>query len=271
MKRLTYLSLGAGVQSTALLILSATGRCERADVAIFADTGDEPQWVYEHLERLKAWSPIPIEVVSRGHLSADNVALARYKGQRTRMVLIPAFTRGRDGQAVPTRRQCTHEYKIQPIERRVKELMGFAKGERVVGRGFARALIGISLDEATRMKPSRTRWVESVYPLVELGLRRKDCLRVIANAGLPEPKKSSCVFCPYHGDEFWRTLQRYHPDEFARAAAFDDAIRDMGKSGRWGEVFVHRSLRPLRTIDFNQQGRLFGDLEDEECDGGCFL
>ncbi len=42
----TYLSLGAGVQSTAMLIMSALGLygCPNADVAIFADTGDEPAW-----------------------------------------------------------------------------------------------------------------------------------------------------------------------------------------------------------------------------------
>ena len=121
------------------------------------------------------------------------------------------------------------------------------------------------------MKPSRTAWVTNCYPLVDAGLRRSDCLRIIREAGLPEPQKSSCVFCPYHSDEFWRRLGTHHPDEFERAAKIDDAIRDMSKSGVKGQVFLHRSLKPLRVIDFDKQTRLFGDLEDEECEGGCFL
>ena len=266
---ITYLSLGAGVQSTALLILSAAGRCQRADVAIFADTHDEPSFVYEHLERLKAWSPIPIEVVSQGHLSAD--VLDRHRGQRTRFAAIPAWTSGDDGRAAPLRRQCTREYKIQPIERRVRELLGLVKGQRAAGRVTATALIGISLDEATRMKPSRTPWITNSYPLVDLGLRRGDCLRIIAEAGIERPQKSSCVFCPYHGDEYWRLLKRDYPQDFERAATFDAGIRDMSKLAVRGKVYLHRSLKALREIDFDRQGRLWSDGYENECEGGCFL
>jgi hypothetical protein len=121
------------------------------------------------------------------------------------------------------------------------------------------------------MKPSRTSWVENVYPLVDAGLRRSDCLRIIREHGLPEPKKSSCVFCPYHSDEFWRNLKAHHRSEWDKAVEMDENIRDMSKSAVRGPVFLHRSLVPLQMIDFDRQGRLFGDLEDEECAGACFL
>jgi hypothetical protein len=49
---LRVLSLGAGVQSTALAILAARGHLPRPDAAIFADTGWEPAAVYAHLDRL---------------------------------------------------------------------------------------------------------------------------------------------------------------------------------------------------------------------------
>ena len=269
---LIYISFGAGVQSTALLVCSNLGLYDvpRADVAIFSDTGDEPSWVYECLERMKAWSEIPVEVVSAGCISEDTVA--RHKGQRTRFAAIPGWTPGDDGRASPLRRQCTREYKIDPIEKRVRAWLGFAKGQRIAGRATATAMIGISLDEVTRMKPSRTPWTENSYPLVDAGLRREDCSRIVVEAGLPKPRKSSCVFCPYHSDSFWRGLRGDHPNEFEKAATFDEAIRDMSKSGGRGKVYLHRSLIPLRDIDFDQQGRIdFGDLEDEECEGGCFL
>lgn len=48
------LSLGAGVQSTTLLLMSLDGTLPKVDYAIFADTGWEPQRVYDHLDRITA-------------------------------------------------------------------------------------------------------------------------------------------------------------------------------------------------------------------------
>ena len=47
------LSLGAGVQSTALLLMMIHGEIPKADAVIFADTGWEPAAVYKHLEKLE--------------------------------------------------------------------------------------------------------------------------------------------------------------------------------------------------------------------------
>lgn len=47
------ISLGLGVQSTALYFLSSMGIIERADHAIFADPGAESQQTYDYLEFLK--------------------------------------------------------------------------------------------------------------------------------------------------------------------------------------------------------------------------
>ena len=69
----TYLSLGAGVQSSALLVLACTDdRVPKPDVAIFADTGDEPAWVYEYLEVLKSYAEsheVEVIVAQKGRLS----------------------------------------------------------------------------------------------------------------------------------------------------------------------------------------------------------
>jgi hypothetical protein len=48
------LSLGAGVQSTTLLLMSVYGDLPKLDAAIFADTGWEPKRVYEHLAKVTA-------------------------------------------------------------------------------------------------------------------------------------------------------------------------------------------------------------------------
>lgn len=274
-----YVSLGAGTQSSALLVMSALGLhgCPRADVAIFADTQAEPAWVYEQLAVLAPWAGargIPVITATRGSLEDDT--MSAHKGQRTRFAAIPAFTTGRDGRATPLRRQCTREYKIEVIERKARELMGFARGERIAGRAKAEALIGISIDEADRMKPSRTPWVTSLHPLIDARLNRDACVRILQEAGLPVPRKSACVFCPYHDDRYWLDLKQEFPGEFERAARFDDGIRDMSKSGVKGQVFLHRSLLALRDIDFagrvaerERQGRFAFDAFSNECEGVC--
>lgn len=68
-------SFGAGVQSTALMLLikhdpkvllDAVGHLP--DKAYFADTGAEPDNVYQHLSKLQGNFPIPLEIVSNGTL-----------------------------------------------------------------------------------------------------------------------------------------------------------------------------------------------------------
>jgi len=260
----TYLSLGAGVQSSALLVLCAQGKAPRPDVAIFADTQDEPQWVYDHLDRLEEWSPIPIERVTRGCISGD--VEARHNGGKPRFASIPAFTLGSDGRAAPLRRQCTREYKIEPIEKHVRTLLGYKPRQRI--KESVRCLIGISRDEVQRIKPSRTRWITNEWPLIGLNLRRHQCIAIVQEARLGEPQKSSCVFCPYHSDTFWRRLKEHHPQEFTRAVKFDRVIRDMSTSGVRSPVYLHRSLQPLDEVDFTEYQRSF-DGFGNECEGYC--
>lgn len=63
---ITILSLGAGVQSTALLLMAEEGMIEPVVAAVFADTGDEPQELYDHIERLRGMVSFPIHVVRQG-------------------------------------------------------------------------------------------------------------------------------------------------------------------------------------------------------------
>jgi hypothetical protein len=265
---LTYISFGAGVQSTALLALSCKGErgVPRADIAIFADTGDEPQWVYDHLALMKEWSSIPIEIVSRGNLGADTIEKAR-TGKRA--ANIPAFTLGQDGKASLLWRQCTTEYKTEPIEAMVRRKLGAKKGARVKGRALN--LLGISLDEAHRMKPNPRIWCENSWPLIDARITREECHKIVEAAGCPKPMKSSCVFCPYHSNSFWQDMKVNHPGEFKRAVEFDHAIRDMSKAGVRNPIFLHRSLQPLDEVEFRDQSqlRLFDDQFGNECEGVC--
>ena len=269
MKPFTYLSLGAGVQSSALYILSSLGQHDvpRADVAVFADTQDEPSWVYQQIKDLRDWAPgdgIHIETVSKGKLSDE---------AKDGSVRIPAFTwvetSSKEGML---RRECTQEYKIRPIEQFVRSHLGFKKGQRIP-TGFVRNMIGYSCDEASRMSPSKQSWIERIFPLIDSRLYRSHCLRIVEDQGLPTPKKSACVYCPFHSDRYWAELKNEHPEEFSKAVAIDAMLREHSnpevskRAHLKNTIYVHRSCKPLGEIDFGDQPDLF----DEECAGVCGL
>src|SRR4051794_22841087 len=67
---LRVLSLGAGVQSSTLLLMAVQGELD-LDAAIFADTQWEPAWVYDHLTSLELEARragIPLHRVTAGSL-----------------------------------------------------------------------------------------------------------------------------------------------------------------------------------------------------------
>jgi integrase len=98
-----YLSLGAGVQSSSLILLAATGQIPSFDAAIFADTGWEPQAVYRNLDRLTgiaATAGIPVARVSTGNIRTDALDPSH------RFASMPLYTLGPQGQQGMARRQC---------------------------------------------------------------------------------------------------------------------------------------------------------------------
>lgn len=250
------------------------------DYAIFADTGWEPKAVYAHLDRLEARCRTPIyRVKAKGpNTSIRQDHLDPANGHYARM---PMFTKGSGRRAQGRiRRQCTEEYKLQPIKQLTRQMLeehGYgtgSKGKRLPP-GSAEAWIGISTDEAHRMSSSSVSYITNRYPLIELRLNKADCLKWLRENGYPEPPmKSACIGCPFHGDAYWRDLKLNHPEEWADAVAFDEAIRKLGNFGQGfraeGAVFLHRSLLPLAQVDLSTpadhgQDDLFG----EDCSGTC--
>lgn len=296
--RLRVLSLGAGVQSTTLALMAAHGEIgPMPDCAIFADTGWEPKAVYAHLDWLMSPNVLtfPVHIVSAGNIRKDLVAGAN--GQRS--ASIPAFTRNvtpagtrvpvlsedLDGRTVEIgsrvlkkdkveigmiRRQCTTEYKITPIRRAVRDMLGIA-GKRSPKTPIAEQWIGISLDEVIRLKPSLEDWQIHRWPLIEKRMSRNDCLSWLERNSYPRPPKSACVGCPFHSDAEWRRLRNTDPEGWAAAIELDYIIRG-GLRGVYGEMYLHRSGVPLDRVDLAtdaDRGQL--DLWPNECEGMCGL
>ena len=269
------ISLGMGVQSTALYYMSSMGELPRCDYAIFADPGKEKAKTMQYLYRLKKWEKdnngIPIIVVNDKNLYKD--LMNQTNSTNNRFASIPAFT-VTDGRSGMLRRQCTSEYKIAQVYRAIKKLYGLSKHGRFPKTEI---WIGITLDEIHRMSiPQTQKWKILVYPFCgykvdytgksmkfedsKFIMRRSDLLNWYKNNSIPIPVKSSCTFCPFQSDVNWLEMKRNEPDEFNDAVKIDKVIRDSTKRGIKSPIYLHSSCKPLDQVNFDEsQMSLWGD------------
>jgi hypothetical protein len=223
--QLRILSLGAGVQSSTLALMSARGDLPRLDFAIFADTGWEPAEVYRWLDWLEGKLPFPVVRVRRPgpDLGAHSIKIATEP--RYREASPPWFAREPDGALAMLPKQCSKEFKTLVIYAEVRRILGLQPRQRGPKTVMVEAWLGISTDEAHRMKPAKPKYIRNVWPLVDAGMSRRDCLRWLDDRQLPRAPKSSCIFCPYRGTAQWRDMRDNHPEDWRRAVEFDAAIR----------------------------------------------
>lgn len=238
---LQVLSLGAGIQSTTLALMAARGEIEPPYCAIFADTQWEPAEVYAHLGRLEKLLPFPVYRVTAGDIRAT-IATDSYDP-------IPWHVENGLG-----RRQCTHQFKLRPIKAKVRELLGIKRPRA----GAAEMWLGISRDEAHRMKPATVQYIENRWPLIERGMTRADCRAWLDQHGVSAPR-SACCGCPLLSNEDWRH-RRTQPE-------WNDTVAWSYKLAARGE-YMHHSLRPLDQADLGFDDRQM-DLFGNECAGGC--
>ena len=284
---LRVLSLGAGVQSSTLYLMALAGEFgeERPTVAVFADTQWEPAATYAWLDELEriGGDVIPIQRVTVGSLRAD---IVEGVNRGYRIANMPFFTAGADGRASILRRTCTSEYKITPLKRATRAMLDAIRPPGRLAVGAVEQWVGISTDEATRMKDSDTAYVVNRYPLIEIRMSRADCLTWLSFNGYPHPPKSACIGCPFHDDPYWLDMRENRPDEWRNAVEFDVSIREVGSDGMTvamrgmrndGKAFLHRSLLPLDQVPLSQEEKAAaGDAKrpmfnmwENECEGMC--
>ena len=265
-KSLTIISLGAGVQSSTMAIMAAKGDLPPVDCAIFSDTGNEPKMVYAYLELLKKILPYPIHIVSKGNIMQD---MLDAKG-KSNFVVAPYFTQNKiTGKKGMVMRQCTNDYKIQEIRKKIRELCGVEKGKHFPKDKYVEQWIGISMDEIMRMKPARDKYILNRHPLIEMKMSRKDCINWLKKNNYVLPEKSACIVCPYHNDAYWHFMKTERVAEFADAVEFDKKIRTGSRNIR-DELFLHRSCIPLDQVEFKKDDKSKQiDMFNNECEGMC--
>ena len=282
-----YISLGAGVQSTVMSLMAARGDLgEMPDCAIFADTQSEPAAVYRLVEWLTEVLPFPVHTVTAGSI-LDDMGAPSEAG----FVSIPTRMTQPDGSVAMGRRQCTREYKIAPIEQKVRQLIGLKPRQHWPKHHVAECWLGISVDEVERARTNfRAPTITNRYPLLEMGWRRADLLywyELNRQLDWPPLARSACVCCPYRSTTEWLALT---DDEVEQAAVAEDAMNaraadppGVDPSPHARKQYVHRRVIPLReavALDraaADAQGALFGLTETQDrdaapCDSGhCFL
>jgi hypothetical protein len=258
MNPVIVLSLGAGVQSSALIILADQGKIPRPDFAVFADTQSEPEEVYDWMNKLEKFVSIPIIRTTKGSLEQDTL-----NHETKRFASIPFFVKNPDQSQGLARRQCTAEYKLGPIFKAVRTKLGYVPKQRM--KTPVTMQIGISREEIYRMKDSRVKWIKNVYPLIDLNMTRQQCVDFVKATGLGTPPRSACYFCPYHNDAEWMRIKA-DPKLWAKTIAFDAAIRKQSKFA--GENFLHRQMIPIDQVDLDPH-RDQMNLFNNECEGMC--
>lgn len=185
------LSFGGGVNSVALAIMAINDGW-RGEI-VFADTGCEWPETYCY-----------IDYFERTWLEPRRMAVSRIRQQHYKGGL-PLLECCETYHIIPLAaiRWCTAEFKVRPL------------ADYQAGRS---CMIGIAADE-------RHRRPDSIRPLVEMNIGRKECIAIIQHAGMDVPQKSGCFICPFQRDAQWHALWKRHPELFERAARLEESAQ----------------------------------------------
>jgi hypothetical protein len=236
------LSFGGGVNSVALMVLLLDEGLP-LDEAVFADTGAEVPETYDYLEIARAYlskHAVPLTLV---HKRGDDL----FATCERRRVIPSALWRW-----------STRDFKVRPIHAYYKSL-----GTNIV------QYVAIAFDELERMRSSPTDWIQNDYPLVDRRINREECVQIIRRAGLPEPVKSGCYFCPFNSLSRWRWLHDEHPELYANAMALEEGSKHFPEQRLTDQVFRRRDAVPLRDLPTHARYEALPTVE-VPCGGECF-
>jgi hypothetical protein len=254
-------SFGGGVQSVAALVLASQGKIDYRTF-IFANVGDDS----EYPATMAYLRDVAIPFAETHGL--EMVEVRKTKRDGTTETLLEKLYRTKRSIDIPVRmyngapgkRGCTADFKIKPVAKEMRRRGATKASPGMVG-------IGISLDEWTRMKGSQLPHIINDYPLVEMGITRQDCLKIIKDAGLAIPPKSSCFFCPFHSIPVWQDLWSKEPELFARAVQLERMINERRASMGLQSLWLTSRARPLdEVIDGSHERQLsmFTEADPDE-------
>lgn len=273
MSDIRIISLGGGVQSSALIALAATRdptfeRVMGGPVvdAVWSNVGDDSEnpdtgpWVRDVLTPWAAERGVTVHEVAKVRRDGEVRTLLQHVEQSKRSLPIPV----RMSNGAPGTRSCTVDYKLRVIEKWVK-----ARG--ATPDAPAAVAIGFSIDELERAGSGKGMPCQDRrYPLLDLRMSRAACSALNVRTWGQDAPRSSCWFCPMHRPAVWAEMRRDQPDLFAASVDLERMLNrrrsELGKD----DVYLSRFGKPLDEAVDEAQPALFG-APDGDCDsGGCF-
>lgn len=234
---------GGGTQSVAIGALIVQGRLEKPDVAIIANTGRERKSTWEYMDATLApeLAKVGVTIHRPSAKEFGYYGEAVYQPTGKKQILIPAFTKRPGADVGKMANFCNGKWKQDVVANFLRRRLG-------VKLKNVRSWIGFSVDEMPRvvrfMNGKEYRAGKIRFPLVELGLKRADSIRLVEEMGWPTPPRSACWNCPNQTDVEWLDLT---PEEFELACLFDEKMRETDP-----HFFLHDSCVPLREVQFKR-------------------
>ena len=235
-------SCGYGTNSTALAV-GLVEHGESYDLAMFADTGGERPELYEYQSILNDYLKL--------HGLPPVMTVWKKRADQTRLTLeqdcfeqhsLPSIAYGF--------KTCSQKYKIQ-LQEKILNNWQPAIEEWKAGRKVVK-LIGYDAGEEHRAsKYQGDDKYTRRFPLIEWGWGREECVAAIQRAGLPQPGKSACFFCPSTKKHEIRDLADKHPALMARALAMEanaalTMIKGLGRHFAWANIVkAHEEQLPM--------------------------
>jgi hypothetical protein len=233
-------SFGGGVQSTAMAILAAQGKI-KVDAFVFCDTGFEQTIVFDFLHAFT------LPMLEKAGIAFYIAKANDYSKYFANMDMPPFFFNEGRGRTF-----CSNHWK--------KDVFISFCNEKFKQKKY-NVLYGFSTDEihrAARMKPSK-KW-NKVFPLLDLQMRRSDCIALVQRTFDTEPPRSSCWMCPNHTQKEWAHVMQSQDRE--KVIEFDKTV--LQSKG----YFLTSQFKRIEECDFiDEHEVMFTRL----CSGGCFL
>lgn len=260
-------SFGGGVQSMAVLVLSAQGILPYTHF-VLANVGDDSEnpKTLEYVEQIArpyadAYGLSIVEIKRKP--KSDDVQTLYQETLTKKAIPIPVFMSG----GGPGRRNCTSDWKISVVKKWMRENAGATKKNRVpLG-------VGISVDESHRMRtddPERDPYLIKEYPLIDLMMTRSKCQEIIIKAGLPLAPKSSCWFCPYKRRSEWTKMRTEEPELWQKAVELEQFIVQKRLDSGKDPAYFTSYNGPLEQVIPLASKNMF-DLDDDDpmaCESG---
>ena len=186
-----YLSFGAGVNSTALMLLLLDEDIEFE--AVYVDPGTEKPETYDYLEYLQGqgYKFTWIKPVVEGENNLYDY-LMKWK------ILPSVFVRC-----------CTAKFKTGPF-------YDYIDTPGVV-------YIGYDFGERRYRHLSDKEGIDYKFPLIKRMITRDGCKKVIREHDLKVPIKSGCWLCPFQNKQSWIRIRNKWPTLFRMAMSLEDA------------------------------------------------